>query len=252
MQLVLDFTSADSFGAGASLLDCYQEALGHELPNHLVALQGIARLLEEEEGSRLCAEAQQRLQRLAGLSQELHHLVRALADIGRTCRDARLGGPTDLMETAREAVAEVCLLCPAAHIEYDFPGQLPQLFVSEASLRQVLIRLLHNACHRNPGAAPARVVLGARSAADSVELWVADDGPGLPETSAERLFAPFQRSGDVATPGLGLFLVRQVAAAWRGALRVDSSSANGTRFTVLVPILRQAPVGPPERAGTHP
>src|SRR5262249_38027329 len=44
---------------------CYQQAVGHELPNQLVALQGTARLLEQDAGDRLDPETRADLTRLA-------------------------------------------------------------------------------------------------------------------------------------------------------------------------------------------
>lgn len=228
-----------------SLLACYQQALGHELPNRLVSLQGLARLLADGEGRHLGPEGREYLGRLADLARQTDRLVRALADIGRLCRDARAGGPTAVEEVAREAAAEVHVLYDGPPIVYDFPQDLPAAAVSRQSLYQVLVQLLRNAVRavgagRPPssfpekaGPAAGRVQVGARRAAGGVEVWVADDGPGLPPLPPERLFAPFQRGGD--GPGLGLFLVRQVVACWGGCLRVESEPGQGTRFTLLVP-----------------
>ncbi len=215
-----------------SLLACYQEALGHELPNRLVSLQGLARLLEEGEGQQLGPEGREHLGRLADLARRTDRLVRALADIGRLCRDARSGGPTVPEEAAREAAAAVHLLYDGPAIVYDFPGDLPAVAVSRQSLYQVLVQLLRNAVQA-AGSQAGRVQVGGRRGPDGVEVWVADDGPGLPSVPPEKLFAPFQRGGDGL--GLGLFLVRQVVATWGGCLRVESEPGRGSRFTLLIP-----------------
>jgi signal transduction histidine kinase len=246
---------ASATGAGVppagSLLACFQQALGHELPNQLMSMQGLARLLEDGEGQHLGPEARAQFGRLAALAQETDRLVRALADVGRLCRDARSGGPVALDEVAQEAAAEVHLLYGGPSIVYDFSGDLPAVTVSRQSLYQVLVQLLRNAVQAvgtgrlfpsfpapgdNPveaGSAAGRVEVGARRAPDGVEVWVADDGRGLPAVPPEKLFAPFQRGNGL---GLGLFLVRSVVAAWGGRLRVESESGRGTRFTLLIPL----------------
>jgi signal transduction histidine kinase len=230
MRFEEDFRGGGEREAGERLLACYQEALGHQLPNRLVALQGLARLLEESAGDRLGPEVRSEVARLGDLARDTDRLVRALADIGRLCRDARTGGPVGVAEAAREAGAEVKVLSPGVVIEYDFPGDLPAAPVSRRSLYQVLVELLRNAAQA-AGAAPIHV--GGRRAAAGIEVWVADDGPGLPAVSPQRLFAPFQRAGG---RGFGLFLVRQVTASWGGSLRVHSEPGRGTRVTVHIPV----------------
>src|SRR5437870_1875703 len=69
------------------LLACYRQAVGHELPNQLVAIQGLVRVLEFEEGARLSAEGRDYLQRLAAAAQRTHALLRTLAAIGRVGRE---------------------------------------------------------------------------------------------------------------------------------------------------------------------
>ncbi len=62
------------------LLALLQKALGHELPNHLVAVQGLARMLEMEQAERLDDEGKDYLRRLAAAAQRAHELARSLAD----------------------------------------------------------------------------------------------------------------------------------------------------------------------------
>jgi signal transduction histidine kinase len=73
-----------------------------------------------------------------------------------------------------------------------------------------------------------RVTVGGRRTAGGVEWWVTDDGPGLPEARLAALF------DGLAAGAAGLFLVRQVAAAWGGALRVQSRPGAGTTVAFLV------------------
>jgi signal transduction histidine kinase len=229
MNHVEQFRRGDHAGP---LLACFQEALGHQLPNHLVAIQGLARLLEEGEGASLSPEGRKQLGRLADLARGTDRLVRALAEVGRLCREARSGEPAVPEEVAREAAAEVNLLYGGPPIVYDFPGDLPAVGVSRQSLYQVLVQLLRNAVRAVAERPGGQVGVGARPAPDGVEVWVADNGCGLPSSSPGHLFAPFQRADGA---GLGLFLVRQVTAAWGGRLRVESEAGRGTRVTLLIP-----------------
>ncbi len=68
-----------------------QKALGHDLPNQLVAVQGLVKLLELEEGERLTEEGRDYLVRLAAAARRTHETILQLA---QDCRAAR--------ETARK------------------------------------------------------------------------------------------------------------------------------------------------------
>ncbi len=231
-----DFRGGDQV---ASLLACFQEALGHQLPNHLVAIQGLARLLAEGESANLSPEGREQLGRLAALARTTDRLVRALAEVGRLCREARVAGTlVPLEEVAREAAAEVNLLYGGPAIVYDFPEDLPAVAVSRQALYQVLVQLLANAVRAVVGKPGGPVRVGARPCGTGgtpggVEVWVADDGRGLPPLPPEQLFTPFHRGSD--GPGLGLFLVRQVTASWAGGLRIESEPGQGTRVTLRIP-----------------
>ncbi len=87
-----DGASADRL---APLLAALQQALGHDLPNQLIAVQGLARLLELEQGERLSAEGRDYLARLAAAAARAHALVAELAGLVRQARQAPPPAPTD-------------------------------------------------------------------------------------------------------------------------------------------------------------
>ena len=212
------------------LLGCFQKALGHELPNQLVALQGLARLIEMEQADRLDEEGRAHLLRLADLTRRTDGLVRALAKIGRLTRDSGPAEASSLSDTAREAAAEVGLTTSSWSIRYALDPEAAVLPVSRRSLRLVLVHLLRNAVQPNGGGA-LHIEVGSRRIADGIEWWVKDDGLGLSESQASRLFEVFAAG---ATAGLGLFVVRQTVAGWGGAIRVHSEPGAGATITVLV------------------
>src|SRR5262245_65240084 len=68
---------------GESLRACLRQALGHELPNQILAVQGLARVLEWEDGGRLSDAGKDYLRRLAAAAERVHGLVRTLAAVVR-------------------------------------------------------------------------------------------------------------------------------------------------------------------------
>jgi signal transduction histidine kinase len=103
-------------------------------------------------------------------------------------------------------------------------------------LSRVLQNLLQNAIRHTP--ADGTVWVEARMQAGRLEVVVADDGEGIPETQIARVFEPFWR-GDAArsTPGvgLGLALAKRITEALGGDIEVDSPARGGARFAVVLP-----------------
>ena len=102
-----------------------------------------------------------------------------------------------------------------------------------AMLSQLLANLIQNAINHCP--AGTAITMGAAAANGTPRLWVADTGPGIPESERERVFELFyridpNRTGDGT--GLGLALVRAIAT--RLGARVELSDAGpGLRVDVL-------------------
>jgi signal transduction histidine kinase len=215
------------------LLAVLQKALGHELPNHLIALQGLTRLLELEEGERLSAAGKEYLGRLAAGAAKAHALVAALAEVARPETAPGPAETVDLAELAAEVIAEAKQLAPGAGVEYHAPQQAFLLPAPRTALRQALALLLRRAGTAGAGGRPLRVDVSARATATGAEIRVADDGEAVPGEMIDRLFDPF---GGTGGPGLDLFLVRQLAEGWGGTVRVESEPGRGTAFVVTCPL----------------
>jgi signal transduction histidine kinase len=115
----------------------------------------------------------------------------------------------------------------------------PLTFACEASMIKRMVRnLLGNArLHGQGGAIRAEV----RRDGSDVLLAVEDEGPGVPESERERIFAPFYRAPGPRPPGdtglgLGLALVRQIARYHHGDVSYVPRKPKGSRFEVRLPI----------------
>ncbi len=104
------------------------------------------------------------------------------------------------------------------------------------ALAQVLANLFSNV----EKYAPESVLrIESRWSVGILRIVVADNGPGIPEEAAERIFQPFERLSDrvdegVSGTGLGLAIARDLAVEMGGSLCLETAQA-GARFVVELP-----------------
>src|SRR5262249_53284891 len=108
-----------------------------------------------------------------------------------------------------------------------------------ARLRQVIDNLLANVRKHTPPGTPAAVSLKPIGA--SVELRIADQGPGLTVEQAAHVFERFYRVDDSRTRasggvGPGLSIVAAIANAHSGSARVEPTPGGGATFVVTLPL----------------
>jgi signal transduction histidine kinase len=112
---------------------------------------------------------------------------------------------------------------------------VPEVWVDPDKLAQVVINLLDNAVRHGEG--KVEVYIGPGSAYD-VDVWVQDEGSGIPEDLRERVFAKFWRHGSRTGTGLGLFIVRGLVDAHGGTVWVETAQSGGARVRLSLPIGR--------------
>lgn len=107
-------------------------------------------------------------------------------------------------------------------------------------LRQLLVNLISNALRFTPPG--GTVTVGLKLQGPTTQVWVDDQGPGIPPEQRELVFEPFwqadrARSGQ-GNAGLGLAIARAIAAAHRGSLVALEAPGGGCRMLLGLP--RQA------------
>ncbi len=106
-------------------------------------------------------------------------------------------------------------------------------------IRQVLGNLLENAIKYSPE--NSRILITSEEVDDKIIVQIADQGMGIPADEIPNIFMKFFRSKDVkASPikgsGLGLYLAKYFVELHEGQIFVESSTGQGTTFTVQLPL----------------
>ena len=118
-------------------------------------------------------------------------------------------------------------------------GPLPSLQGDGPKLQQMIINLLQNAIAYTPE--KGQITVGAKEVAGGVEVFVTDNGIGIPPEDLPRIFERFYRvdkgrSRELGGTGLGLAIVKQIVEAHGGSVRLESKLGQGSRFTVFLPV----------------
>jgi len=114
-------------------------------------------------------------------------------------------------------------------------GSVPDVRVAgNEMLSSVFRNLLNNAVQHNDAAAPT-VTVSATADGDSVEVRVADDGPGVPDDRKDAIFGKGERGIDSPGTGLGLYLVHTFVEQFGGDVWVTDNEPRGAVFHVELP-----------------
>jgi two-component system, NtrC family, nitrogen regulation sensor histidine kinase GlnL len=229
-----EFPGEDPAVALPGALAAALKGLAHELRNPLAGLKGAAQLLAR----RVDDEASRELTGL--IASEVDRLT-ALLDRLLAPAPARPFEPLNI-----HAVLERVLRLAesdagwAVRLQRDYDPSLPECHGDADRLTQALWNLVRNAIEAGAANVTLRtraehgVRIGDTAHALALRLEIADDGRGVPEELAERIFLPLV-TGRAEGSGLGLALAQQVAREHGGSLAYRSRPGH-TVFTMLLPM----------------
>ncbi len=124
-------------------------------------------------------------------------------------------------------------------IHFTSQADIPLTQADPIRVEQILTNLIGNALKFTPAA--GTVSVGVTSSKDSIEIKIADSGPGIPDDSLAYIFDRFyrvdkSRSREEGGSGLGLAIARQLARAQGGDIYAQNMTGGGAAFTFQIPI----------------
>jgi len=213
--------------------------VNHELRNPLASLSGHLQLASryaarEDMRERVPAsidEARRQVSRLVRLADDLQVISSRVADF-RVEPEA-----FELVAATRAAARRVQALDPGRPITVNAPAASVMVRADPARLDQIFDNLLKNAIAYS--ARGSAIELWAVAEADHAVIRVRDHGPGIGAVDQERIFERFARGAAAADQpgmGIGLYVSRAIATRMDGRLFVETSSPDGSTFTVELPL----------------
>ena len=226
----------------------------HELRTPLTSIRGYAELFRRGARSRP-DDLEKSMQRIEDESARMGVLVDELLLLARLDQGPKLDRePIDVAQVATDAVADARVVQPDRPIDISIDEPVT-VEGDDTRLRQVAANLMSNALEHTPPATPVHVRL-RRDGEDAV-LEVADEGPGLDEEHAAKVFDRFfrvdpARARENGGAGLGLAIVAAIVEAHGGSVSVETAPGAGARFIVRLPVAVRSDAAEPEQAPTEP
>jgi PAS domain S-box-containing protein len=195
-------------------LEQFAYVASHDLKAPLRAIEVLVEWLREDLAEHDAGEVQENLRLLKRRTGRLNKLLDDLLAYSRAGRNM---GEIAAIET-RAMVADIAvLLAPPDGMSVIADDSLPEIIAHHAPLEQVLRNLINNAIKHHP-TGNGRVTVSADERDDSVLFAVADDGAGIPEAYAEKVFQMFQTlqpRDERESSGMGLAIVKRIID-WQG------------------------------------
>lgn len=219
----------------------------HELRTPLAALVGRTQILERRRGrGQPIDDVVVKLRRDAeSMGDVLTDLLTAAAVDAGSVQEESGETSSDPRAAIDRAVERIEPLAAPRNVKIVRTGEdMPtgeggaRVGLPEATLTRACVALIDNAVDHSPQA--GAVTVDCRLRGRSVEIRVADEGPGIPAAERERVFQRFARGPETGRHrgfGLGLALVREVAVRAGGRVEIERSSAEGTVFLLSLPAL---------------
>jgi two-component system phosphate regulon sensor histidine kinase PhoR len=214
--------------------------VSHELRTPLSLIKGYVETLLDgardnpEVAGRFLKIIERNTSRLDLLIQDL--LAISALESGRMTLNLQ---PVELRPLAEKVLADLKTRTDAKDVK--LVNDLPELTaMADANrLEQVLANLVDNAIKY--GRADGAVIIGGRKDdADKIEIFVQDDGPGIPPEALDRVFERFYRvdkarSREQGGTGLGLSIVKHIVQNHGGKVWVKSEPGKGATFFFTLP-----------------
>lgn len=218
--------------------------VSHELRTPVASIQGYAETLLDgalEDGRhnrRFLEIIRQNAERLGRLTEDLLTLSRLELKSRNFQFAAYRLAP--LLADAVDAIRPVAER-KGVRLELEPVADALEAFCDAQAFHQILGNLLDNAVKYSPPGAV--VTVGARRppGGAAVEVWVRDQGPGIPPEDLPRVFERFYRvdkarSRELGGTGLGLAIVKHLVLAHGGAVHVESEVGKGSTFYFTLPV----------------
>ena len=218
-------------------LEAFSYSVSHDLRAPLRAIDGFTRILEEDHGAPLDAEARRLLRVIQDNSLRMSRLIEDLLAFSRVGRHELRLASIDMEALARSVVPQLPAHAGRNDASIDI-GALPPAWADEGLVRQVVANLLDNALKFSSHSGAPRISVDGREEGRFVVYTVRDNGVGFDMAYSGKLFGVFQRlhaQEEFSGTGVGLAIVQRIVVRHGGRVWAESEPGHGASFSFSLP-----------------
>jgi hypothetical protein len=208
------------------LLACFQSALNHDLPNQLVALQGLVQLLDFEQKGTLGSDSKELLQRLEASARRALDTIFVMRDLQRLTSNVLAKEKVRLAELAPDVVRDIRSLFPDFAADSRLSLEQNEVDVVRQALHRALVQLGRLALGLARGSR-GTIEIGCRARTGKKEVWIRLEEPVL-----EGSKTPGPLKG--AEKRYEFLVARELADGWGGTLH-QQAGPTGPVFLLAIP-----------------
>jgi signal transduction histidine kinase len=213
----------------------------HELRTPLAVVRAYVDLLADAAAANQAGPAVDAVENWRnGATDQVTRLDRLVDSILASVRGEGLTGlrrePFDVVGSITNTVGTLALLLRTRAVRWDAPSFAMVARGDEPRFRQVLEHLLDNEAKYAP---PEQAVsIGVWRTAEEIQVYITDDGPGVPFDDWEAVFQPYVRVDRARSrgSGIGLFAARRLMEAMGGRVWIEKNGYGGSRFMIALPV----------------
>ena len=225
----------------------FADYAAHEMQTPLTILRGnlevaLQKVRTAEEYREVLVSNLKQVERLIRLTKSLLTLAQFTSD-----RPPVHFAPVKLEPLLRELVEDLALIAADRNIQLSLDSEaVPVVLGDELRLKELVINLLDNALRYTESGGAITVRL--RASGDVVTVAVQDTGQGIGSEHLPHLFERFYRTNigratNSDGTGLGLPIVREIAAAHHGMITIESEVDKGSIFTLTLHAMKLLKLG---------
>jgi len=229
----------------AQIRDRFLGVLSHELRTPVTSIYGGTQLLLGR-GARLDEETRtELLVSVAAESERLQRMVENLIALARIERGAEFAPsrPVLIDRVIRDLIDRERQLWPEVTIRLDIPHPVQMVSAEEEYIGQVVRNLLSNAAKYS--GLGSTIEVEVTDGDGEVLIYVRDDGPGIDQEDADKLFSLYYRSAHQAASapgaGIGLFICKELVALMGGRIWARARKPRGAEFGFTLPAYVEEP-----------
>lgn len=216
--------------------------ISHNLKSPLVAIQGFADVLLEKGVSLPDKDRQHYLNRIKKNASHLSEMVRDILEFSKATNSSDSFEAVSLKDILSNIHAEFYFRLKKKGIDFQVPGDLPDITANVDGITTVFVNLIDNAIKYIGNVAGPKIEIGWEDKGRFYFFWVRDNGMGIPEKFHEKAFDLFERAGapkDIEGTGVGLSIVKRIIENHGGLVRLMSEPNKGASVYFTLPKLKK-------------